>query len=180
MANEEIRGITWDLDGEQLKPWLAAQRLYKAGFKDANLLATMWAVIEAESGGYLKAWHHNVERNLDGTILVIDGLMTVKSTDLGFIQKNIVHDPRQILPVEGNQSKLFVEDLFVAYPELARADSSAEIAFELYTRRGFQPWYAHGNGSYKKSMGRACAAVANFLALKNGLRPIPYVKRVEG
>lgn len=181
MANEEIRGITWDLDGEQLKPWLAAQRLYKAGFKDANILAVMWAVIEAESGGYLKAWHHNVERDEEGKILVSeDGLMIVKSTDLGFIQKNIVHNPHVILPIEGNQSKLFVEDLFVAYPDLARADKSAEIAFNLYKTRGFQPWYAHSNGSYKKSMGRACAAVGNFIAIKNGLRPIPHVKRVEG
>lgn len=179
MAVEEIRGITWDLDGEQLKPWLAAQRLYKAGFKDADLLCTMWAVLEAESGGYLKAWHHNVERNADGTILVIDGLMTVRSTDLGFIQKNIVHNPKQILPVEGNQSKLFVADLFLAFPELARGDESAKIAHEMYLQRGFQPWYAYSNGSYEKSIGRGTAAVANFLAIKHGLRPIPYVKRVE-
>lgn len=176
---EEIRGITWDLDGEELSPWLAAQRLYKAGFKDAKLLCTMWAVIESESGGYLKAWHHNVERNPDGTILINqDGLMEIKSTDLGFIQKNIVHNPHKFLPVEGEQSKLFVADLFESFPDLARGDKSATIAYQMYLLRGFQPWYAYSNGSYKKSLGRATVAVANYLALANGLRPIPYVERV--
>jgi hypothetical protein len=176
---EEIRGVTWDFDGEQLDPWLAAQRLYKAGFKDAQELCVMWAVLESESGGYLKAWHHNVTRNEDGTIKLFDDyLMEVKSTDLGFIQKNVVHNPRPLLPVEGDQSQLFVDDLFVAFPALARGDESAVIARQLFVQRGFQPWYAHTNGSYKKSMPRACAAVANFLALKNGLRPIPLVKRI--
>lgn len=187
MANEEIRGQTWDLDGEQLKPWLAAQRLYKAGFKDAKLLCTMWAIIEAESGGYLKAWHHNVVRNEDGTIFVSEGLMEVKSTDLGFIQKNIVHNPTVILPIAGEQSKLFVNDLFDAFPDLARGDESAEIAYNMYKSslmafpeyKGFRPWYAYSNGSYRKSIGRATVAVANFLALSEGLRPIPYVKRIE-
>lgn len=176
---EEIRGITWDLDGEQLDPWLAAQRLYNAGFKDAQELCVMWAVLEAESGGYLKAWHHNVTRNEDGTIKRFDGdLMEVKSTDLGFIQKNIVHNPKPLLPIEGDQSKLFVADLFDAFPDLARGDLSAKIARQLFLQRGFQPWYAHTNKTYKRSMPRACVAVANFLALKNGLRPIPLVKRV--
>ncbi len=180
MANIEIKGITWDLDGEQLEPWLAAQRLYKAGFKDADTLAVMWAVIEAESGGFLKAWHHNVTRNEDGTIKIFDGyLMEVKSTDLGFIQKNIVHDPTQLLPVEGDQSKLFVADLFEAFPELARGDESAKIAFNMWKTRGFQPWYAYSNKSYEKILGRGCVAVANYLALKHGLRPMPYVKRIE-
>lgn len=178
MAVEEIKGVTWDLWGAELKPWLACQRLYKAGFKDADLLATMFAVIEAESGGYLKAWHHNVKRNEDGSIFrTSDGLFQVNSTDLGFIQKNVVHNPKVILT--DSEAPAFVEDLFAAFPDLARADKSAEIAFAMYQDRGFQPWYAYSNGSYKKSMGRACAAVGNFIALKHGLRPIPHVQRVE-
>lgn len=177
---EEIRGITWDLAGEELKPWLACQRLYKAGFKDAKTLAIMWATIESESGGYLKAWHHNVVRNEDGSIQkTADGLMVVKSTDLGFIQKNIVHNPQVLLPVAGDQSKLFVEDLFAANPDLARADQAAVIAFNMWKQRGFQPWYAYTNGHYKKNLGRATVAVANYLALAFGLRPIPHVKRIE-
>ena len=63
---EEIRGVTWDFGGRQLEPWEAAQKLYVAGFKDARQLAIMWAVIEGESGGYTRAWHHNVVRNEDG------------------------------------------------------------------------------------------------------------------
>lgn len=179
MATEEIRGITFGLDGEELKPWLAAQRLYKAGFKDAKLLATMWAVIESESGGYLRAWHHNVVRNEFGTIKLANNLMEVKSTDLGFIQRNIVHNPHVFLPIEGNESQLFVDNLFVIHPELARADKSAEIAYQMYKQRGFQPWFAYTNKSYERNLGRACVAVANYLALANGLRPMPHVKRIE-
>lgn len=180
MAIEEIKGITWDLDGEQLHPWLAAQRLYKAGFKDADLLATMWATIESESGGYLMAWHHNVVRNSDGSIKKTDdGLMEVLSTDLGFIQKNVVHEPNIILPVTGEQSQLFVNDLFLANPQLANGQESANIAFNMYKQRGFQPWYAYTNGHYKKNLGRATVAVANYLALKYGLRPMPYVRRIN-
>jgi len=174
--SEEIKGITWDLDGAELMPWLAAQRLYKAGFKDAKLLTTMWAVLEGESGGYLKAWHHNVSRNDDGSIKIINEMMEVKSTDLGFIQKNIVHTPKVLLPIVGDDSKNFVKVLFEVYPELARGDRSAEIAYKLYQDRGFQPWYAYTNGGYEKHLGKAVLAVGNYLALANGLRPMPYVK----
>lgn len=166
MAVEEIRGITWDLIGPELKPWQAAQRLYKAGFKDAKLLATMWAVLEAESGGYIRAWHHNVTRNEDGSIFRSeDGLMEIKSTDLGFIQKNIVHNPKVIMSMEGGESQAFVDDLFDAFPALARADESAKIAYELFKQRGFQPWYAYSNGSYKKSLERGILAVGNYLGM---------------
>jgi len=175
--SEEIRGITWDLDGAELLPWLAAQRLYKAGFKDAKLLTTMWAIIEGESGGYLKAWHHNVQRNEDGTIFRNSaGNMLVNSTDLGFIQKNVVHGTPVELPLTGTESKDFIATLFEIYPELARGDESAAIAFQMYKQRGFQPWYAYSNGGYKKHLPKAVLAVANYLALANGLRPLPLVK----
>lgn len=162
---EEIRGLTWDLNGEQLDPWQAAQRLYLAGFKDAQLLCKFWAVLEAESGGYLRAWHHNVERLPDGTILRdSQGRMTVKSTDLGFIQKNIVHDePVKIL--DEAESQAFVDSLFDQHPELANGAQSAEIAYNMFKQRGFQPWYAYSNGSYKKSLERACLAVGNYLGM---------------
>jgi hypothetical protein len=175
---EEVRGLTWDLDGEQLEPWLAAQRLYKAGFKDADVLCTMWAIIEAESGGYLKAWHHNVKRTEDGQILYNDAnQMTVLSTDLGFIQKNVVHDP-PVLIGSPEEAQAFVDNLWVQHPELARGDESAEIAYLMYKQRGYTPWYAFTNKSYMNSLGRGTVAVANYLALKHGFRPMPYVKRV--
>lgn len=161
---EELYGITWGLWGEELEPWQAAQRLYRAGFTDAKELATFWAVLEAESGGYLKAWHHNVVRNLDGTIARdAEGRMTVRSTDLGFIQKNTVHDPPVKLKLEADASGGFVEGLFEALPELARGDESAAIARSMFESRGFQPWYAYSNGSYKRSLERGCLAVANYL-----------------
>lgn len=176
---EEIRGVTWDLDGAELLPWLAAQRLYKAGFEDAKLLTTMWAVIEGESGGYLKAWHHNVKRNDDGSIFRNEaGNMLIKSTDLGFIQKNVVHASPVEVATTGGEAKDFVDTLFKIYPELARGDDSAKIAYQMYKQRGFQPWYAYTNGSYKKHLDQAVLAVGNYLALANGLRPTPFLKHV--
>ena len=164
MAVEEIRNVTWGFAGEELKPWQAAQRLYKAGFTDAKTLALIWAVIEAESGGYLKAWHHNVEREDDGSIKRdASGRMTVKSSDLGFIQRNVPHSPNVKLEMTEQASGAFVDQLFAAHPELARGDASAKIAFQLYSARGFQPWYAYANGSYRRSLERACLAVGNFL-----------------
>lgn len=164
MPVEEHRGITYDFTGERLEPWQAVQRLYRAGFVDAKELAIGYAVMMGESGRYLRAWHHNVVRHEDGSIkLTQDGLMTVKSTDLGFIQRNVPHNPQVLLPVEGDQSRLFVEDLFGAFPQLARGDESAKLAFSLYKQRGWTPWYAHTNGSYKRSLPQACVAVGNFL-----------------
>jgi hypothetical protein len=167
---EELIHITYDFDGERLEPWQAVQRLYLAGFVDPKLLAVGYAVMMGESGRYLKAWHHNVLRNEDGTILrSADGLMEVKSTDLGFIQKNVVHNPHVVLPIEGDQSALFVEDLFAAYPKLARGDESAEIAYALYNsvsggvKRRWTPWYAWVNGNYRKGLPSACVAVGQFL-----------------
>lgn len=162
---EEIRRVTWDLEGEELRPWQAAQRLYRAGFVDAKELATMWAVLEAESGGYLKAWHHNVARNPDKTIArSSDGTMSVLSTDLGFIQRNVRHNPPVKLSINEASSRTFVATLFEKYPELADGQKSAAIARELFVERGYQPWYAYSNASYEKSLPRACEAVGNFLA----------------
>jgi hypothetical protein len=165
---EEIRGVTWDLDGAQLAPWQAAQRLYKAGFEDAKILTLMWATLEGESGRYLKAWHHNVDRDESGQILYFaDGKMLIKSTDLGFIQRNVVHAPQTYKhPDEAGE---FTESLFQQHADLARGDRSAEVAWELFKTRAFQPWYAYTNGHYRKHMPRAALAVANFLAVEFGL-----------
>lgn len=175
---EEIKSVTFDFWGEQLEPYLAAQRLYKAGFTDAKLLAVIWAVMEGESGGYLKAWHNNVERTPEGDILLSEGMMTVKSTDLGFIQRNVVHTPTVRLEPTREAVGLFIEDLFNANPKLANGQESANIAYTLFKQRGFKPWYAYTNGSYRKNVSRGCLAVGNFLALANGERPIPHMKRI--
>lgn len=160
---EEVRGITWDLEGAKLDPWQGIQRLYLAGFKDIRLVGTFWSVLEAESASYLMAWHHNVTRNADGSIFVSeDGLIEIRSTDLGYIQRNIVHEPRVQVAYEGDESRLFVHDLFASFPQLANGQKSAEIAWELFSKRGFQPWYAHSNGSYLKHMPNAPLALGNY------------------
>lgn len=161
---EEIHGVTWGLDGAQLEPWQAAQRLYKAGFADTQLLCKMLAVIRGESGWYLKAWHHNVLRDADGNIQrTADGKITIKSTDLGFIQRNVVHTPPKVLADADSQA--FVDQLFLTYPELARGDESAKIAWNLYKARGFQPWYAYTNGGWKNHLEQSCLAVGNYVAM---------------
>jgi hypothetical protein len=151
--------------------------LYKAGFTEVKLLAIMWAIIESESGGYLKAWHNNVMRNEDGTIYLEDGKMIIQSTDLGFIQKNVVHNPPVKLEPTAEKIQPFIDSLFEANPDLARGDKSAEIAYQLYKSRGFQPWYAYSNGSYKRNISRGCLAVGNMLGLILGQRPVPLLQR---
>lgn len=161
---EEIRGVTWGLDGDQFKDWQAAGRLYSAGFKDAQILGKMLAIIAGESGWFLKAWHHNVARDDAGAILRdSEGKFTVLSTDLGFIQKNIPHNPH--VKLADSESQGFVDNLFLHYPELARGDSSSLIAWNMYQNRGFQPWYAYSNGGYLKHLDKACLAVGNYLGL---------------
>lgn len=168
---EEIRGITFNFDGAELKPWQVAQRLYLAGplFRDAKTLATMWAVLESESGGFLQAWHHNVERNEDGTIKRYDAdgveAMKIKSTDLGLIQRNVVHEGGKLLAMEPVIARDFSVQLFDEHPELAHGGESALIAHQLFKLRGFQPWYAYTNGSYKKSLERGILATANYLGM---------------
>jgi DNA-binding transcriptional regulator of glucitol operon len=160
--NEEIQHVTFDFAGERLDAWQAVQRLYLAGFTDAKVLAIGYAVMMGESGRYLKAWHHNVVRNEDGTIKRdADGRFRVKSTDLGFIQKNVVHNPQPSLL--DSESPAFVDVLFEEHPELARGDESARIAWVLYLARGWQPWYAYTKGSYKRSLPGGCVAVGQFL-----------------
>ena len=167
LVSEEIRGVTWDLEGPQLNPWQAAQRLYHAGFKDARVLAEMWATLEGESARYLKAWHHNVLRDENGQIVRTgEGRLKILSTDLGFIQRNVARDAPVALLDE--ECATYAQDLFVAHPDLALGDKSAEIAWGLFKTRGFQPWYAHTNGHHRKHLGNACLAVGNFLAVAHG------------
>jgi len=161
---QEILHVTYGLDGEQLDGWQAAQRLYLAGFKDAQTLGRMLAIIAGESGWYLKAWHHNVLHDADGNIIRdADGRFTVTSTDLGFIQKNIPHSP--VVKIVDSESQAFVDSLFDDFPDLAFGDKSSAIAYSMYKARGFQPWYAYSNDSYKRHLDRACLAVGNYLGM---------------
>lgn len=156
----EQRGVTWDLEGWRLYPFQQAQFLYGAGLTDASELATMIAVLHAESGAYLLAWHHNVEE-------MGEDEMTVKSTDLGWMQRNVVHSPPVTIPKSGGRQ--LAHDLFVAYPNLGKARPSATLAKQFYDNYSFSRWYAWLNGSWENHRGHAVLAVGNFLAVKLGL-----------
>lgn len=156
----EQRGVTWDLDGARLLPFQQAQYLYNAGIRDAADLATMVATLLGESAGYLRAWHHNVADQDDGTIVV-------KSTDLGWIQRNVVHD--EPIVVARDQAAALADRLFSENPSLAKPGTSAAVAAQLFAQRGFQPWYAYSNGGWKRHRSTAVLAVGNFLAVRLGL-----------
>lgn len=165
MADPEY-GIIYSFDGTRLSPQQSVDRLYKAGFTDVQQLAIGYAVMMGESGRYLRAWHNNVDRNPDGSIALDEnGEMTVRSTDLGYVQRNVRHNPAvHLLPQEG-VVRPFIDSLFAAHPELGRADESAKIARGLYVAAGnnWTPWFAFTNRSYKKSLPSACLAVAKYL-----------------
>jgi hypothetical protein len=175
---EEIRNVTFGLWGSELPPHAAIQRLAKAGFPiwvpshleldhPHSPLQEMFAIIEGESGGYLKAWHANLARDADGAIAYdATGRMTIKSIDLGFIQRNIVLSPQiKMEPVYGPM-EAFVTSQFAAYPHLARADLAAASAFDLWQDRGFKPWYAYrpGTDAYRVKKFIAAQALGNWLA----------------
>jgi len=184
---DEIRGVTWDLAGERLMPFQAAQYLYKAEakindvvsrpFRDAKTLMTGCAVMGGESAWYTKAWHANVARNADGMILRPQpGFLTVKSIDLGWIQRNAELEDTDIAD---DAVKDLVAELFddAAYGYLDRPGLAANEAARLYTQRGWQPWYAYANGGWKRHLPMAGQAVANFLAVEFGLGQSFYTIR---
>jgi hypothetical protein len=129
------------------------QRLILAGFHDPRVAINMFAVIEGESGSYTKAWHANVKRLDDENKSIVrdaQGRMFVKSVDLGFIQRNLVMAGGGVwMPMEEDAMSEFIETLFNENPDLAVADKSAIIAYELFSTRGFQPWYAYQPGTVK-------------------------------
>ncbi len=171
---EEIRGITWDLWGQELSHEQTIQRIINAGFPiKGGAALTMFAIVEGESGEYQKAWHANVERwkNPDGTqgdIVRFEQrpdltmwsvppgtpepdlvFMRVKSVDLGFLQRNKVMGPATYIEMGHEACELFIEGLFTKYPELATPVTAAEDAYKLWVERGFQPWYAYQPGTEK-------------------------------
>ena len=159
-------GIIYSFDGTRLSPQQSVDRLYKAGFTDVQTLAVGYATMMGESGRYLRAWHNNVNRNADGSIaLDAQGQMIVTSTDMGYIQRNIKHTPAVHLLPEADVVRPFIDDLFTAHPELARADESAKIAKQLYDSAGgkWTPWFAFDNGNYKKGLPSACSAIDTYL-----------------
>jgi hypothetical protein len=94
-----------------------------------------------------------------------DGRMTVKSIDLGFIQRNVDVVPDFVTEPSAEAMKLFVDGMFSKYPRLARADTAAEDAYELFLERGFSPWYAYkpGTEGFKIKKRYGAKAIGNYL-----------------
>lgn len=159
-------GIIYSFDGARLSHQQAVDRLYRAGFHDVRELTVGFATMMGESGCYLKAWHNNCDLNDDGTVkLDADGKITIRSTDLGFIQRNVHHkEPVKLLPVKEDVAA-FIAVLYQEHPELANAGESALIARQLYEAAGhsWKPWFAWVNGSYRRSLPTACRAVEQYL-----------------
>lgn len=163
---EEIRGVTWDLWGKELSHEQTIQRIVNAGFPiKGGVALKMFAIVEGESGEYQKAWHANVARHQDGAIIRgTSNSMCVKSIDLGFMQFNI---PIGLVwvPMEKDQVTTFVEGMFAKNQWAADPVESAERAFELWTNRGFQPWYAFkpDTDAWRLKLKYGAEAFANWL-----------------
>jgi len=165
---EEIRNVTWGLWGEELPEWIAIQRLVRAGFHDPRVLLNMFAIIEGESGSYIRAWHANVKRTPAPESNIIyneEGEMEIKSIDLGFIQRSVALSPHAFVAPTEEDMEIFVNKMFDENPLLARADTAAEEAYELYLERGFQPWYAFkpGTPEFRLKKRRGSKAIGNYL-----------------
>jgi hypothetical protein len=173
---EEIRGVTWDLAGERLYPFQAAQYLYNASttkngviihpFREAKVLTVACATMGGESDWRLRSWHANVLREEDGSIKRdSQGRITIKSIDLGWIQRNAdIAD----LPYRDTEIAPLVQSLFDSeqFGYLDRPALAANEAARLYVDRGWQPWVAYSNGGWRRHLPNAGLAVANFIAVE--------------
>lgn len=180
VAIPEIRDVTFGLWGSELPEHAAIQRLVRAGFpvwvpshldveSPHSPLLEMFAIIEGESGSYVKAWHANVLRDppFTGQIVLDEmGMMTIKSIDLGFIQLNVNVVPDATVTPNEPTMAAYVQSQFDHHPELARADLSAMIAHDLWLERGFKPWFAYkpGTDNYRQKKARGAKAIGNWLA----------------
>lgn len=167
-AVEEIYGITYKFDGERLDPVQSVQRLYLAGFKELKLLGIGYAVMMGESGRYLKAWHANVRRLPDGTISRREdagtSYMRVSSVDLGYCQFNVPTFDEEV-EMHPEATAEFVAGLFDNHPEYADGFLSCEEAWSFYQRRGWSPWYAYVNKSYKRGLPSSGPALCNYFGM---------------
>jgi hypothetical protein len=124
--------------GEQIQPRDLAHLFYDHDWQDALALVSITSVCLAESQGYDKAYHDNV-----------DDTGKVTSRDVGILQINI----------PASQIGTKVEQ------DLYDINNNADAGRGLYANRGFQPWSAYNSGVYLHDvyMNRALRGVANFL-----------------
>jgi len=182
---EHIRNINYGLWGEELTPEQVIQRIVAGGFpiydddatwghKDVALV--MWSIVEGESGGFQRAWHANVAREEDGSIMrfdmvdPVDGAtkiyMRVLSVDLGFMQLNTaVPGGPKLVEMTETGVKTFIDAMFNTFPAKADPWQSVEIAYnQYYLQRGFKPWYAYKPGTLEfwNKKRRAALGFANW------------------
>lgn len=186
---EEIRGVTWDLqvagDGEDMPNWMIFRRLAATPFwhEGPNTVLNMFAITQGESGGWLKAYHLNVERepaDANGHRLIKryppattggPDRMMVKSVDMGLMQINMVQNPPFLLDMTQAAVTTWMISMYEQYPGLARADESLEIAWQKYKNNkaaggsGYGPWYAYQPGTDRWRMKKryGSQAMAEFL-----------------
>lgn len=177
---EEIRGVTWDLWGEELSHEQTVQRIVNAGFPVKGGAAfKMFGIVEGESGEWLKAWHINVVRftDADGNSNIqrfdsngienkLGSFMKMKSIDLGLMQINTEISPDQLIEMTKEKVTEFVDNMFTLHPELSSGVESCAIAFDIWSKRGFSPWLAYkpGTDKWKIKMREACFGFANWAA----------------
>lgn len=147
--------------------WLArdvCRLLWDNHWRDANVLATMVAVLKAEAQFYEHAFHYNDPA--DG----YDG-----STDWGMFELNDGNKGGQSPDSQGNPQPGGTRPIadVIAFRDKAWDPYQATpIARQMFVNRQFQPWAAYGNGAYKQYVKNGCIAVCNMLAVLNGLPPI--------
>lgn len=108
------------LAGKKLNIGMSLALCYKTGFRGKNLTVAV-ALMTAESGRYVEAWHDNLDEN--GNIV---------STDRGLFQiNNYWH------------KELSDKDAYCAIPNV-------EYAYAMSSGKNWGAWAAYTSGSYKK------------------------------
>lgn len=115
---KEEKGITWDFDGTHLIPRRIALLNFQAGFIKHDSLLTSVCVVLAESQGWSRAWHKNLD---DGG--------NVTSTDYTFWQINDKSYP----VIVGWWDEPDVWDTWLAI---------AKVAHNIFENRGWNAWAA--------------------------------------
>ncbi len=152
------------LQGPQWKPREVLRLLWDNHWKDANILMTMGAVVNAESNNFAHAWHWNDPA--DG----LDG-----STDWGMFMENDGNKGGVSPDAQGNPQPggiKTVEEITAFRDKMWDPYLAAPVARKQYVDRGFKPWAAYENKAYLHYIPTECTAMANMLAILNGLAPV--------
>lgn len=137
-----VRSAHGKLDGVWVGPAEVARAAHAAGFRDLHLFEAV-AVAGSESWLYDKAHCDNVD----------DSTGETSSRDVGLWQINI----------PANEIGTKVETYLLDH------DKNAHAAYELWSRRGWQPWVGHNTGAWLHDTYQLWAmfGVGNFWMTQN-------------